>query len=120
MSNLVAVFDQIFRKAQLGARLRPYEIMATSPTAGVIEVIPPPVMDNVTKLSVFVDPFMRVFSGFVESLIIFRFCRPIRGVIFQFCRTFFFGVLQTYLSIPYVLRLTHLRPLPQFETFCLC
>lgn len=100
MSNLVAVFDQIFRKAQLGARLRPYEIMATSPTAGVIEVIPPPVMDNVTKLSVFVDPFMRVFSGFVESLIIFRFCRPIRGVIFQFCRTFFFWCFADLFKYP--------------------
>ena len=41
VSHLVAVFDQIFSKAELGARLRPYEIMATSPTAGVIEVGPP-------------------------------------------------------------------------------
>lgn len=38
VSHLVAVFDQIFKAAKLGARLRPYEIMATSPTAGVIEV----------------------------------------------------------------------------------
>lgn len=38
MGHLVAVFDQIFKAAKLGARLDPYEIMATSPTAGVIEV----------------------------------------------------------------------------------
>ncbi len=38
MGHLVAVFDEIFKAADLGARLTPYEIMATSPTAGVIEV----------------------------------------------------------------------------------
>lgn len=38
VSHLVAVFDQIFKAAKLGVRLRPYEIMATSLTAGVIEV----------------------------------------------------------------------------------
>lgn len=38
MGHLVAVFDDIFKAANLGARLKPYEIMATSPTAGVIEV----------------------------------------------------------------------------------
>lgn len=37
MGHLVSVFDQIFKAAKLGARLDPYEIMATSPTAGVIE-----------------------------------------------------------------------------------
>lgn len=38
VSHLVAVFDHIFIDANLGARLRPYEIMATSPRAGLIEV----------------------------------------------------------------------------------
>lgn len=38
VGHLVTVFDQIFKAAKLGARLDPYEIMATSPTAGVIEV----------------------------------------------------------------------------------
>lgn len=38
VSHLVAVFDQILIDANLGARLRPYEIMATSPRAGLIEV----------------------------------------------------------------------------------
>ncbi|CBN79112.1 phosphatidylinositol 4-kinase [Ectocarpus siliculosus] len=38
VGHLVAVFDQIFKAAKLGARLDPYEIMATSPTAGVIEI----------------------------------------------------------------------------------
>lgn len=51
MGHLVAVFDQIFQAANLGARLKPYEIMATSPTAGVIEVrhclfAPPPEKKN--------------------------------------------------------------------------
>lgn len=41
MSQLVAVFDEIFSGAQLGGRLRPYEIMATSPRAGLIEVSAP-------------------------------------------------------------------------------
>lgn len=39
VSQLVGVFDKIFSSANLGARLRPYEIMATSPRAGLIEVM---------------------------------------------------------------------------------
>lgn len=46
MGHLVAVFDQIFKAAKLGARLNPYEIMATSPTAGVIEVKPLTVVER--------------------------------------------------------------------------
>lgn len=38
MSQLVDVFDKIFVAANLGVKLRPYDIMATSRTAGLIEV----------------------------------------------------------------------------------
>ncbi|CAN0396016.1 unnamed protein product, partial [Discosporangium mesarthrocarpum] len=38
VSHLVAVLHRVFEDAGVGAKLRPYEIMATGPRAGVIEI----------------------------------------------------------------------------------
>jgi len=38
--SMIHEFDRIFRHCRLPLRLRPYRILATSPTAGLIEVVP--------------------------------------------------------------------------------
>ena len=38
--SLIREFDRIFRHSRLPLRLRPYRILATSPTTGLIEVVP--------------------------------------------------------------------------------
>ena len=38
--QLIFDFQRVFRHSKLPLRLRPYRILATSPTSGLIEVVP--------------------------------------------------------------------------------
>jgi phosphatidylinositol 4-kinase len=66
--SLIREFDRIFRHCRLPLRLRPYRILATSPTTGLIEVVPnAKSLDSVKKSTAnyysLADFFRRRYGG---------------------------------------------------------
>ena len=79
--QIIKRFSQIFKDAEIPLKLRPYEILITSPTSGLIEFIPntisidglkkkiqPENSLNVFFRNFFISNFEEAQKNFVESL----------------------------------------------------
>ena len=95
--SLIREFDRIFRHARLPLRLQPYRILATSPTSGLIEVVPnAKSLDSVKKSTPnyfsLLDFFRRRYGG------------P-TGVAFHRARRNFVQSVAAYSVISYLLQI---------------
>mmetsp|Transcript_17408 Transcript_17408/g.22768 ORF Transcript_17408/g.22768 Transcript_17408/m.22768 type:complete len:838 (-) Transcript_17408:1408-3921(-) len=81
--QLITQFDRIFRDAKLGLWLRPYDILATSPTAGLIGAVPDTIsLDSLKKNDpnfITLKDFFPRFFGKDEKEARVRFCESLAG-----------------------------------------
>ena len=59
--QIIKRFAQIFKEAEIPLKLKPYEIMITSPTSGLIEFIPNTISIDGLKKKIFPETSLNVF-----------------------------------------------------------
>ena len=59
--QLIKRFDDIFKKADIPLKLKPYEILITSPSSGLIEFIPNTISIDGLKKKIFPEPSLNIF-----------------------------------------------------------
>jgi phosphatidylinositol 4-kinase len=59
--QIIKRFDDIFKNAEIPLKLKPYEILITSPTSGLIEFIPNTISIDALKKKIFPETSLNIF-----------------------------------------------------------
>lgn len=91
--QLIKRFDDIFKRAEIPLKLRPYEILITSPSSGLIEFIPNTISIDALKKKIhpesslnsffrkfFITNFEEAQKNFAESLAAYSICQYVLNI----------------------------------------